>query len=39
MEKEITEALGYPVSWSAPHLKADGKKTWADIATEEVDKK
>lgn len=39
LEKQITEALGYPVSWSAPHLKADGKKNWADIATEEVDKK
>ncbi len=39
LEKRITEALGYPVSWSAPHLKADGKKNWADIATEEVDKK
>lgn len=38
LEKEITEALGYPVSWSGPHLKADGKKNWADIATEEVDK-
>jgi len=38
LEKQITEALAYPVSWSAPHLKADGKKNWADIATEEVDK-
>jgi len=37
IEKQITEALGYPVSWSAPHLKADGKKNWADIATAEVD--
>jgi len=38
IEKEITQALGYRVSWSAPHLKADGKKNWADICTEEVDK-
>ena len=38
LEKQITEALGYPVSWSARHLKADGRKNWADIATEEVDK-
>lgn len=37
LEKKITEALGYPVTWSAMHLKADGKKNWADIATEEVD--
>lgn len=37
MEKQITEVLGYPVSWAAPHVNADGKKTWADIATEEVE--
>lgn len=37
MEKQIGEALGYPVSWAAPHIKGDGKKTWADVATEEVD--
>ena len=38
LEKQIQEALAFPVSWAAPHLKADGKKNWADIATEEVDK-
>jgi nitrate reductase gamma subunit len=38
MEKKIGEALGYPVSWAAPHIKGDGKKTWADVATEEVGK-
>jgi nitrate reductase gamma subunit len=37
MEKEIMEALSYPVSWAAPHIKGDGKKTWADVATEEVE--
>lgn len=37
MEKQIQEALNYPVSWAAPHIKGDGKKTWADVATEEVD--
>ena len=37
MEKKIGEVLGYPVSWAAPHIKGDGKKTWADVATEEVD--
>lgn len=31
-EKDIQEALGYPVSWAAPHVGADGKKTWAEIA-------
>ncbi len=34
LEKAIQEQLAYPVSWSAKHLKADGKKTWADIATD-----
>jgi nitrate reductase gamma subunit len=36
MEKKIGEALGYPVSWAADHIKGDGKKTWADVVTEEV---
>jgi nitrate reductase gamma subunit len=36
IEKRIQEALNYPVSWSAEHIHADGKKTWADLATEEV---
>ena len=35
LEKRIQEQLSYPVSWSAPHIGADGKKNWADIATEE----
>lgn len=35
IEKMIQDALTRPVSWSAPHIRADGKKTWADIATEE----
>ncbi|MFZ5787267.1 MAG: respiratory nitrate reductase subunit gamma [Acidobacteriota bacterium] len=26
-----------PVSWSAPHIKGDGKKTWADVATKRGD--
>jgi len=37
IEKEITQSLGYPVTWSAPHLKADGKKNWADICTAEIE--
>ncbi|NOZ21400.1 MAG: hypothetical protein GXP25_09965 [Planctomycetes bacterium] len=36
IEGRINEALKYPVSWSADHLAADGKKNWADIATEEI---
>jgi len=33
-EAEILKVLKYPVSWSASHIKGDGKKTWADVATE-----
>jgi len=35
-EKRINEALQYPVSWAAPHIRGDGKKTWADVATSGV---
>jgi len=35
MEAPIKEVLSYPVSWAAPYIKGDGKKTWADVATEE----
>jgi nitrate reductase gamma subunit len=31
LEERITEALGYTVSWSAPHIKTGG--TWAEAAT------
>ena len=34
MEKELLELLSQPVTWAAPHIGADGKKTWVDIATE-----
>jgi nitrate reductase gamma subunit len=36
-EKVIGELLSRPVTWAAPHIKGDGKKTWADVATEEVE--
>jgi nitrate reductase gamma subunit len=41
-EKVIMRALSQHVSWSAPHIKGEGKKTWVDLATkipEEEDKK
>ena len=38
IEARLMEYLKYPVSWSAPHIAGDGKKTWADVATEEVKK-
>jgi nitrate reductase gamma subunit len=36
IEKMIEEALQYRVSWSADHVKSNGKKTWAEVATEET---
>ena len=36
MEKEVLGLLSQPVTWAGPHLKADGKKNWVDIATEET---
>jgi nitrate reductase gamma subunit len=34
MDAKIKEYLGYPVSWSAPHIGAEGgKKNWAEVAT------
>jgi nitrate reductase gamma subunit len=37
-EKKINEMLEQPISWSAPHIKGDGKKTWLDVATEDQSK-
>jgi nitrate reductase gamma subunit len=37
-EAAIQKLLNLPVSWSATHIKGDGKKTWADVATEEQKK-
>jgi nitrate reductase gamma subunit len=34
-EGTINELLQQPVSWSAPHIQGDGKKTWLDVATED----
>jgi len=36
LEKKVIEQVGYPVTWSAAHINADGKKTWADIAMEDI---
>lgn len=36
MEKELRGLLAQPVSWSATHVKADGKKNWVDITTEKM---
>jgi nitrate reductase gamma subunit len=37
-ERVIEELLNRPVSWSAPHIKGDGAKTWLDVATEDQKK-
>ncbi|MBI5490632.1 MAG: respiratory nitrate reductase subunit gamma [Deltaproteobacteria bacterium] len=39
MDARIKELLGQKVSWSAPHIRGEGKKSWLDVATEEVTKK
>ena len=37
-ETEIEGVLTLPVSWSADHIQGDGKKSWAQVATEEMKK-
>jgi nitrate reductase gamma subunit len=34
LDRELKRLLGQPVTWAAPHVRADGKKTWVDIATD-----
>ena len=42
LEREVLELLSQPVGWAAPHIGANGEKTWVDIAAspvgEEVEK-
>jgi len=37
-EKIIQELLSRPVTWSAPHIGADGKKSWLDVTLEDQKK-
>lgn len=37
IERRVNEVLQYPVSWSASHIRGDGKKTWAEVATSGVE--
>jgi nitrate reductase gamma subunit len=37
-EGEIQKLLDQRISWAAPHIKGEGKKTWVQAATEEVQK-
>ncbi len=34
LDRELQELLNQPVTWAGPHVRADGKKTWVDIATD-----
>ncbi len=31
LEKEVVKNVSQPVTWAAPHIQADGKKTWVDL--------
>ena len=33
LQKQLANNLNFPVSWRAPHIKGDGVKTWAEVAT------
>ena len=33
LESKVAASLGYKPTWSAPHVGADGQRTWAEIAT------
>jgi nitrate reductase gamma subunit len=37
-EAAIGALLTQPVTWDAPHIKGEGKKTWLDLATEDMKK-
>jgi nitrate reductase gamma subunit len=34
LDLELKKLLNQPVTWAGPHVRADGKKTWVDIATD-----
>jgi nitrate reductase gamma subunit len=34
MEKELEKLLKQPVSWAGPHVRADGRKNWLEVATD-----
>lgn len=36
-DPKVQKLLMLPISWSAPHIKGDGRKTWADVAVERGD--
>jgi len=36
LERTANRLLEQPVTWAAPHVKANGIKNWVDVATEEM---
>jgi len=36
IQRQAEKALDFPISWSADHIKGDGRKTWKDVATEDM---
>ena len=36
--QQLANNLNFPVSWRAPHVQGDGKKTWAEVATSDPEK-
>jgi hypothetical protein len=34
LDRELKKLLGQSPTWAGPHVRADGKKTWVDIATD-----
>ncbi len=36
LEKDLIKSLHFKPTWAAKHVMANGKKTWVDIATDEV---
>ena len=38
LQKQLANNLNLPVSWRAPHVQGDGKKTWAEVATSNPEK-
>jgi len=34
LDRKLKKLLDQPVTWAAPHVRADGKKNWVDIATD-----
>jgi nitrate reductase gamma subunit len=39
LERRLQDVMQYPVTWSAPHIRGDGKRNWVDVATSPVKEK